>query len=123
MGKLKAVAKSENNKLTDEELAECRALKELFESKKKGLKLTQDSVGGMMGISQSAVGHYLHGRNALNLQAAVKFANILQVAVGQFSQRLAQELSLYNSTPIEEHVITETPTNFRILALGVLTLK
>jgi len=83
--------KEGKRKLTEIELAECHALKMLFQERKKPLRLTQESIGAAMGISQSAVGHYFQGRNPLNLQAALKFATLLQADLASFSPRLAKE--------------------------------
>lgn len=78
--------------LTATELTECAKLKEIFNNKKKELGVTQAGLAEKFRISQPAVGHYLNGFNALNLQIAVKFAEALQVAVLEFSPRLAKEL-------------------------------
>ena len=51
---------------------------------------TQDSFGAMFGIgNQAAVGHFLHGRSAISLKAAVAFAKGLDCKVADFSTRLA----------------------------------
>lgn len=76
--------------LTPEEKAECLALKALFVSKKRTLKLSQESLGAALGVSQAAVSHYLNGVNALNLPVAIKMAGILGVRVSDFSPRLAK---------------------------------
>lgn len=78
--------------LTEDEAAECRALKSLWEQKRtEGMPLTQSAAGDALGISQAAVSHYLNGRNRLNLSAALGFASFLNVLVSDFSPRLAAE--------------------------------
>lgn len=52
-------------------------LKALWD-KRPAPKITQEAAGAIMGISQGAVGHYLHGRVALGATAVVKFAAILR---------------------------------------------
>lgn len=79
------------NKLTTEQLEDCKRLKALYESKKKELGITQQSIAEMLDISQGAVGHYLNGRNALNLQIAAVFARQLKVSISEFSPSLARE--------------------------------
>ena len=81
--------------LTKAQQAECRALKAIWEAKKKALNLTQQSLADAIGdgITQGAIGHYLHGRNALNLKFAIAIAGVLQVSIGDFSPRLAAEIS------------------------------
>lgn len=99
-------------KLTYDEITECKALRAIFEAKKKGLGLTQEAAGVAMGISQSAVGHYLHGRNALNMQAAMKFASMLRVDLGDFSPRLARQAAEMGFVPIDnlQHVSSHSVT-------------
>lgn len=84
-------------KLTKEETTESQRLKALFEANKKRLKLSQQAVGDAMGISQAAVGHYLNGRNPLNLSAAHHFSELLECNISDFSPRLAKELNRYQS--------------------------
>lgn len=80
--------------LTAEELAECAALKAIYNAKKKELKLAQDELGERLGgMSQSAVSHYLNGINALNPTVAAGFARELKVQVSDFSPRLAAEIA------------------------------
>lgn len=81
--------------LTAEEAAESQQLKAIFEAKKKILGLSQQTAGDAMGISQAAVGHYLNGRNPLNLNAAHHFAEILNCSIKDFSPRLAAEAARY----------------------------
>jgi SOS-response transcriptional repressor LexA len=78
--------------LTSEQKHECARLKELFESKKAVLKIGQQELADQLEISQGAVSHYLNGRNALNLEAAVGFAKVLRVPISAFSERLAKDL-------------------------------
>jgi len=80
--------------LTAEELAECAALKAIYNAKKKELRLAQDELGERLGgMSQSAVSHYLNGINALNPTVAAGFARELKVQVSDFSPRLAAEIA------------------------------
>lgn len=80
-------------KLTTEQLEDCYRLKALYELKKKDLNLTQQQIADELDISQGAVGHYLNGRNALNLQIASVFAKKLQVSISEFSPSLAKEIT------------------------------
>lgn len=81
--------------LTPEQQADAARLKALYESKKKELGLTQYTIADHLGISQGAVGHYLNGRNPLNVPIASEFASLLKVSVGDFSPSLAQTISQY----------------------------
>lgn len=78
-------------KLTAEQLEDAKRLKALYESKKKQLNLTQQKIGDELEISQGAVGHYLNGRNALNIQSASIFARLLHVSISDFSPSLAKK--------------------------------
>lgn len=77
--------------LTAEQLDDAAKLKALYESKKKELGVTQYTIADELGITQGAVGHYLNGRNALNLSVAAAFAKILQVSISDFSPSLDAE--------------------------------
>ncbi|EPH3099985.1 LexA family protein [Providencia stuartii] len=79
------------NRLTTEQLEDCKRLKALYESKKKELGITQQSIAESLDISQGAVGHYLNGRNALNIQIATVFAKQLRASISDFSPSLAKE--------------------------------
>lgn len=79
-------------RLTEEQLNDAARLKALYESKKKSLGITQQDIADGLDITQSAVGHYLNGRNALNVSSALMFAKFLEVQVGDFSPHLAKEL-------------------------------
>ncbi len=79
--------------VTEEQKAECRALKAIYIAKKKDLGLSQQKIADDLDVSQGAVGHYLNGRNALNVRSALIFARILEVEVSAFSKRLAREIS------------------------------
>lgn len=75
--------------LTTEQLQDAARLKALYESKKKELKITQYTMADDLGITQGAVGHYLNGRNALNVEIASGFARALKVSISDFSPSIA----------------------------------
>lgn len=100
--------------LTEIEKGECAKLKAIFDDRKKQLGLSQQSLGDLMDISQGAVGHYLNGRNALNLEAAKRFAKHLKCRIGDFSQRLQKDLEQYAFT-LQEHPgdnVEEAPNHY-----------
>lgn len=78
--------------LTQEEKAECAALKDIYVAKRAQLKLTQEDIANELGISQGAVSMYFSGRNAINLEFALKISKLLQCNIRDFSPRLASEL-------------------------------
>lgn len=82
--------------LTPVEDAECKALKQIFQQKKKELGLTQSYVAERFGMSQTAVSMYLNSTNALNIRAASLFSSMLQVPVSAFSPRLAEAIDKIN---------------------------
>ncbi|MCX9065099.1 helix-turn-helix domain-containing protein [Citrobacter portucalensis] len=72
---------------------DAKRLKAIYEAKKKALGVTQQSIADELDITQGAVGHYLNGRNPLNLQVALVFSRILGVDVREFSPDLARDLN------------------------------
>ncbi|MBC8950343.1 MULTISPECIES: LexA family protein [Xenorhabdus] len=78
-------------KLTAEQIADAARLKELFESKKKQLGISQETLAEEIGKTQSAISHYLNGINALNLEIAAYFAQKLEVKIADFSPSLDKQ--------------------------------
>lgn len=85
--------------LSADQKADAARLKAIYESKKRELRLTQDTLASACGWeSQGTVSQYLNGKIPLNLDAALKFAEKLQCSVSEFSPRLAETLSLSSNT-------------------------
>ncbi|MHB9807041.1 LexA family protein [Pantoea ananatis] len=78
--------------LSFEQLEDASRLRRIYEVKKKGLGLSQETLAEKLGISQSAVAQILAGKNALNFKRALEIATILGVEVKQFSPSLAKEV-------------------------------
>lgn len=72
---------------------ECLRLKELYNSRKSDLGLTQEKLAHALDMNQSSVSHYLNGVNPLNAPVAAAFANLLGIEVADFSERLAEEIA------------------------------
>lgn len=82
-------APSRKAKITDEHREEAARLKAIYESVSPP---SQKEFGKDNGIgSQGAVGNYLNGHSALNLEAATAFALALGCKIRDFSRRLALE--------------------------------
>lgn len=95
--------------LTPEQLEDAKRLKALYESKKKILGITQQHIADALDITQGAVGHYLNGRNALNLSAALTFSRLLQVPVSDFSPSLAKEVDGASVPVLDKNVTYAGP--------------
>lgn len=95
--------------LTPEQLEDAKRLKALYESKKKSLGITQQNIADALDITQGAVGHYLNGRNALNLSAALTFSRLLQVPVSDFSPSLAKEVDGASAPALDKNVTFAGP--------------
>ena len=79
--------------LSPEQTSDSVRLKAIFESKKRELGITQDSLTAACGWeSQGTVSQYMNGKIPLNLKSALKFARALRCSVSDFSPRLAHEL-------------------------------
>lgn len=87
--------------LADWQVEDSRRLKALYQEKRASLRLTQDKIAAELGegVTQGAVSHFMNGRTALSLKAAVVFSKMLQVPVSKFSLRLAQELDAMQVQP------------------------
>lgn len=84
--------------LNQEQLADAKRLKALFNAKKKELGLSQAVVADHLGIVQSAVNSLLNGINALNARNAVALAKLLRVSVNDFSPSIAKEIAMMYQT-------------------------
>lgn len=82
-------------KITDEHIEEARRLRAIYDKKRAANRKgwpSQEKIGVVLGIgTQSMVGHFLGGRSALTLTAAVAFAKFLGCQAEDFSPRLAEE--------------------------------
>lgn len=85
---------SKKKPLTPEESEECRKLSVLFSQS----DATQKQVIELLDVSQGAVSSYLHGRNKLNLRAAIAFAQVMGVQISEFSPRLYNEQQRISSS-------------------------
>lgn len=54
-------------------------LKRLYQAKKKALGITQTSIADELGMKQGSVAQYMNGSIALNYEAVIRFAKVLQV--------------------------------------------
>lgn len=87
--------------LTELEKIECQKLRSIYESKKRDLGISQQTIADKLDVSQGAVSQYLNGSNALNLRAATAFADVLQVSIADFSERIeAERESFASSSPL-----------------------
>ena len=102
-----AMKKDRKKPLTPEERAECAALKALWDLEKGRRKITQEEMAANHGMSQPAVGHYLNGRNRLNLRVAQAFASYLGAHIADFSDRLADEQRQLSGAGGSFHVAEE----------------
>lgn len=79
--------------LSHDEEADAKRLNALWLRQKRARRLTQEQVAADCGWNtQAAFSQYLLGRIPLNLEAALKIAAALQVAVSDISPRLAMLL-------------------------------
>lgn len=90
--------------LTPEQVADAGRLKAFYEARKKDLGITQQSIADDLDATQGAVGHYLNGRNALNLKVASAFARLLKINIAEFSPSLAKEAGLITSNNEQSNV-------------------
>ncbi len=103
--------KQKKRDLEDWEKAECAALKAAIEarnrSRPKNERITQEQAGAALGMNQGSFSNYLNGRLALNLEFAVKVANLFEIPISEFSPRLSSAIT---STTTEVPTQTSAPT-------------
>ena len=125
--------------LTTEQLADAARLKTLFAAWQKGrreagLPSSQEALSELLGFNQSAMSQYLNGRIPLNVDAATKFANLIECQVSDFSASLAAQIEKYvastdapdparfvrnasqASTEIEDDLVPVKTVNIRLQA-------
>ena len=77
-----------------------RRLLAIWESKKQELKLTQVTVADEIGTSQSAISQYLNGTIALNTDAVIVFAKLLQCEPKDIRPVLGSKLKINRRIPV-----------------------
>lgn len=105
--------------LNDEQKADAQRLKALYFSLKKRLGLSQASIADDMGITQSAVGHYINGRHPLNVRAVSAFARILDVSAEEISPTLARQIA-HQATTLKDTISLEEQAR-RVMVVGRIT--
>lgn len=92
-------------KITEVHRTESRALHAIWKAR---TRISQEAFGAKYGLgTQGAIGHFLNGRSALHLKAAMAFAKELGCEVGDFSPRLAKEISTIR-VPDEDTLLRES---------------
>jgi phage repressor protein C with HTH and peptisase S24 domain len=89
--------------LTKEQLEDAARLKHRFLAWQKrrrdaGLPASQEAISELLGFNQSAVSQYLNGRIPLNIEAAAKFASLIDCQVSDFSPTLAAQIEQFATT-------------------------
>lgn len=74
--------------LTPNEKAWANNLRGIYERKKGEMGLSQQKLGDMMGISQSAVGQYINGKIPMGLEAKISFAIALRCNVAEIDPEI-----------------------------------
>jgi len=77
-----------------------KRLRAIWEAKKQELKLTQIAVAEEIGTSQSAISQYLNGTIALNTDAVIVFAKLLQCEPKDIRPVLGSKLKINRRIPV-----------------------
>ena len=80
--------------ITDADRDAAKRLRAIWEAKKQELKLTQVTVADEIGTSQSAISQYLNGTIALNTDAVLIFAKLLQCTPQDIRPLLGRKLRI-----------------------------
>ena len=86
--------------ITDADKDAATRLRAIWESKKQELKLTQVTVADEIGTSQSAISQYLNGTIALNTDAVIVFAKLLQCEPKDIRPVLGSKLKINRRIPV-----------------------
>ena len=86
--------------ITDADKDAAKRLRAIWESKKQELKLTQVTVADEIGTSQSAISQYLNGTIALNTDAVLVFAKLLQCRPEDIRPILGRKLKINRRIPV-----------------------
>jgi len=86
--------------ITDADKDAAKRLRAIWESKKQELKLTQVTVADEIGTSQSAISQYLNGTIALNTDAVLVFAKLLQCEPKDIRPVLGSKLKINRRIPV-----------------------
>ena len=86
--------------ITDADKDAAKRLRAIWESKKQELKLTQTSIADEIGTSQSAISQYLNGTIALNTDAVIVFAKLLQCEPKDIRPVLGSKLKINRRIPV-----------------------
>ena len=74
--------------LTDYEKADYENLRKIWNGKKSQIGLTQEKAAAEFGCSTSNIGHYLTGKQPLNIKTIIAFAKLLDVDPTDIDPRL-----------------------------------
>lgn len=106
--------------LTQEELADAKRLKQLWQQRKDELHLSQVKAAQELGYnSQGAVSQFINGKVGLNFQAVAKFAKLLRVNVADISPRFAK-LVEKPTIPALDKYVAPTTGSLGGLATGIV---
>lgn len=94
--------------LSEWQLQDSARLKSIFQAKRGELKLTQEKLASELGdgVTQGAVSHFMNGRTALSVNAAVVFARALEVPVSDISPTLADQIEKMTSALPDRRLAT-----------------
>lgn len=92
-----AKEQTKRGKVSVENVEEAKRLRKIWDAKRDERSAdeagSQEAFGAKYGIgNQAAVGHFLNGKTALSMKAALGFARGLGCQVAEFSPRLATQL-------------------------------
>ncbi|MEQ4896437.1 helix-turn-helix transcriptional regulator [Proteus vulgaris] len=100
-----------NRKISESDKIAAQNLRNIWESKRESLGLTQEKAADIMGFAtQGAVSQYLNGRTALNTDTILKFASLLRVDPEDINPELKILLDYVRKTRKEEDTKQPMPS-------------
>ena len=91
--------------LTQEQIRAAHRLKDIYSSKKKILKLSQQKIAEKYGVTQGLIYQYLNGKIPLNYKAVIWFSDSLDVLPTEIYPEILRHKSDYGLTPEERALL------------------
>lgn len=110
--------------ITEEDLLAAKKLKQIWDEKKKPLGLTQEKAADLLGFAtQASISHYLTGKQALGVEAVLKFASLLQVAPEEIRPDMSELFAPVRRFAATTEIASHSPPKSKLTEKELLLLE